>query len=308
LSSHAAELRARAPAGATMPDPIRPTAPAGPAALTGKRIRLGRLIDQATTSCRIVALDHGMTSPQFLEGLTDTAAKVREAVGGGANVLMLGRGIAGHCWQEFAGRASLALMLTASAAGRPQGAVITPISSVEEALRIGADAVVIYVALNGEDEREMISYLSAVGESCDSLGIPLIAEAEFPNAYASRDSVDAGYGTAYLRRNARLCAELGADIVKVNWSGDQQSFASIVSACGRPVVLAGGPVLPDAELLVRMEQARDAGAIGYSVGRNVFEHVRSEAMTRALTSIFTEGVSSREALRTLQEDRAEASA
>ena len=53
-----------------------PTQPAGPAALTGKRIRLGRLIDPASGSCRIVALDHGMTSPQFLEGLTDTAAKV----------------------------------------------------------------------------------------------------------------------------------------------------------------------------------------------------------------------------------------
>ena len=276
-----------------------PTQPAGPAALTGKRIRLGRLIDPASGSCRIVALDHGMTSPQFLEGLTDTAAKVRESVNGGANVLMLGRGIAGECWQAFAGRASLALMLTAAAAGRPGGATITPISSVEEALRIGADAVVVYVALGGDDEPEMITYLSAIGESCDSLGVPLIAEAEFPNAYASRDSVE-DYGAGYLRRNARLCTELGADIVKVNWSGDQASFASIVRACGRPVVLAGGPVLPDEELLNRMEYARDAGAIGYSVGRNVFEHTHSEAMARALTAIFKSGVTATEALKQLQ--------
>jgi fructose-bisphosphate aldolase, class I len=277
------------------------TPPAGPAALTGKRIRLGRLIDQATGTCRIVALDHGMTSPRFLEGLTDTEAKVRDSVNGGANVLMLGRGIAGSCWQAFAGRASLALMLTAAAAGRPGGATITPINSVEEALRIGADAVVVYVALAGDDEPEMISYLSAVGERCDSLGMPLIAEAEFPNAYASRDTVDSQYGASYLRRNARLCAELGADIVKVNWSGDRQSFSQIVRACGRPVVLAGGPVLEDAELLSRMEQARDAGAIGYSVGRNVFEHARSQAMTKALTSIFTSGASATQALKELHE-------
>jgi DhnA family fructose-bisphosphate aldolase class Ia len=284
----------------TLPPGPALAVPAGPSALTGKRIRLRRLIDPLTGSCRIVALDHGMTSPEFLEGLTDTAARVRESVDGGANVLMLGRGIAGSCWEAFAGRASLALMLTAAAAGRPGGATITPISSVEEALRIGADAVVIYVALGGEDEPDMISYLSAVGGACDSLGIPLIAEAEFPNAYASRDSVDTRYGTSYLRRNARLCAELGADIVKVNWSGDQESFASIVSACGRPVVLAGGPVLPDAELLGRMEQARDAGAIGYSVGRNVFEHPHPEAMARALTSIFRSGASAAAALKQLQ--------
>jgi DhnA family fructose-bisphosphate aldolase class Ia len=280
------------------------TEPAGPAALTGKRIRLGRLIDPATSTCRIVALDHGMTSPQFLEGLTDTTARVREAVGGGANVLMLGRGIAGHSAQAFVGRAALALMLTAAAAGRPQGATITPIGSVDEALRIGADAVVVYVALSGDDEPDMIRYLSAVGEKCDSLGMPLIAEAEFPNAYASRDALDTRFGADYLRRNARICAELGADIVKVNWSGDQQSFASIVSACGRPVVLAGGPVLPVAELLDRMEQARDAGAIGYSVGRNVFEHPHAEGMTRALTSIFRSGVSAGEALKALQAESA----
>jgi DhnA family fructose-bisphosphate aldolase class Ia len=276
--------------------------PAGPAALTGKRIRLRRLIDPQTGSCRIVALDHGMTSPQFLEGLTDTKRRVRESVAGGANVLMLGRGVAGSCWEAYAGQASLALMLTAAAAGRPGGATITPIGSVPEAARIGADAVVIYVALGGEDEPDMIRYLSSVGEACDSLGIPLIAEAEFPNAYASRDAVDSRYGPSYLRRNARLCAELGADIVKVNWSGDQASFATIVSACGRPVVLAGGPVLADAELLSRMEQARDAGAIGYSVGRNVFEHPHPEAMTRALTSIFASGASAAAACRQLQDE------
>ena len=60
-------------------------------------------------------------------------------------------------------------------------------------------------------------------------------------------------------------------------------------------------MLPDAELLNRMEQARDAGAIGYSVGRNVFEHPRPESMAAALTSIFTAGVSAAEALKTLQE-------
>jgi DhnA family fructose-bisphosphate aldolase class Ia len=93
--------------------------------------------------------------------------------------------------------------------------------------------------------------------------------------------------------------------VKVNWSGHQDSFASVVRACGRPVVLAGGPVLPDAELLSRMEQARDAGAIGYSVGRNVFEHPHSEAMARALTGIFKSGVTAAEALKQLQAESAE---
>src|SRR5207248_457651 len=132
---------------------------------------------------------------------------------------------------------SLALMLTASAAGRPGGALITPIGSVEEALTIGADAVVVYVALAGENEAEAITYVSAVGEACERLGMPFIAEAEYPNAYQSLESMSQSLGAEYLKRNARLCAELGADIVKVNWSGDAGSVEEIIRACERAVAL-----------------------------------------------------------------------
>lgn len=62
--------------------------------MTGKRIRLSRLIEAETYTCLICALDHGMTSPQFLGGLYETGKRVREAIAGGANVFMLGRGMA----------------------------------------------------------------------------------------------------------------------------------------------------------------------------------------------------------------------
>src|SRR5258708_11761942 len=89
-------------------------------------------------------------------------------------------------------------------------------------------------------------------------------------------------GADYLKRSARLGAELGADIVKVNWSGDAASFAAIIRACERPVVLAGGTLISDEALLNRMEQAREAGAVGCSVGRNVFQHKQPQAMTHAI--------------------------
>jgi DhnA family fructose-bisphosphate aldolase class Ia len=257
--------------------------------VTGKQIRLNRLIQKETNTCLICAIDHGMTSPVFLDGLYDTPARVREAIAGGANVLMLGRGVAKHTAQHFQRDTSLALMLTASAAGRPSGALITPIGSVEEALRSGADAVVVYVALAGDNEPEAIRYLSDVGETCERLGMPFIAEAEYPNAYQSLSRMASTLGPDYLMRNARLCAELGADIVKVNWSGDAASFAAIIRGCDRPVVLAGGSLIPDDELLGRMAAARAAGAVGCSVGRNIFQHQRPEAITRAISRIFRDG-------------------
>ena len=268
-------------------------------ASTGKAIRLSRLIQTETNTCLICAIDHGMTSPQFLDGLYDTDVRVREVIQGGANVLMLGRGVAKACARFFRRDTSLALMLTASAAGRPSGALITPIGSVEEALRSGADAVVVYVALGGDNEAEAITYLSRIGETCELLGMPFIAEAEYPNAYQNLGEMSHAYGSEYLKRNARLCAEMGADIVKVNWSGDQQSFGEIIRACGRPVVLAGGTLISDGELLTRMAQARDVGAIGCSVGRNVFQHKRPEAVTRAISRIFRDRWSPAQALEEL---------
>jgi DhnA family fructose-bisphosphate aldolase class Ia len=116
--------------------------------------------------------------------------------------------------------------------------------------------------------------------------MPFIAEAEFPTTYASVEDLKQQYGFDYLCRNVRLCAELGADIVKTNWPGDGESFGRLVEAAnGLPVVLAGGSRLADRELLARMEAAMHAGAIGCSVGRNIFMHRSPEALTRALSRV-----------------------
>jgi class I fructose-bisphosphate aldolase len=109
------------------------------------------------------------------------------------------------------------------------------------------------------------------------------------------------FGADYLKRNARLCAELGADIVKVNWSGDGQSFGEIIRACGRPVVLAGGSLITDDELLTRMQVVRDQGAIGCSVGRNIFQHTHPAAITRAICRIFRDHWTAHEASQELAE-------
>jgi len=270
-------------------------------AVTGKKIRMNRLIQAETNTCLVCAIDHGMTSPVFLDGLYDTPARVSEVVAGGANVLMLGRGVAKDSAHLFRRDTSLALMLTASAAGRPEGAQITPIGSVEEGLRAGADAVVMYVALAGDNESEAIQALSDIGEECELQGMPFIAEAEYPNAYQSLNSMAGTLGPEYLKRNARLCAEMGADIIKVNWSGDPQSFADIIRACARPVILAGGSLISDEELLTRMALARDAGAVGCSIGRNIFQHQKPQAIMQAVSRVFRDRWPAGQALEELHE-------
>lgn len=265
----------------------------------GKEFRLKRLIRSQTNSSVICALDHGMTSPKFLSGLRDMKARVDEAQRGGANVFMMSKGFARITVDEFARDTSWAMLLSASAAGCPKPNIVVQIAEVEEALRLGADAVVVYVALTGENEPEMIHFVGEVGRECEKLGMPFIAEAEYPSAYATLEELKQEYGFDYLLRNSRLCAELGADIVKTNWPGDQELFAQIVEATAVPMVVAGGTLISDEELLTRMEQAMQVGAIGCSVGRNIFQHENPFALTRALSRVIHERWRAKDALEEL---------
>ena len=266
----------------------------------GKAMRMKRVIDTAGVSV-ICALDHGMTAPTFLEPLADIEQRTKEAVAGGANVIMMSKGMIGQAVDAFSPTTSLALLLSASAnPGKARPAVIQ-IAQVEEASRLGADAVVLFTALGGENEAAMIRILSEVGRESALLGVPLIAEAEFPTTYASVEELSERYGFEYLRRSVRLCAELGADIVKTNWPGDEDSFGKLVQAVnGVPVVLAGGSRVDDGELLRRMECAMQAGAIGCSVGRNIFMHRSPQAITRALSRVIRDRWPARKALTQLE--------
>jgi fructose-bisphosphate aldolase/2-amino-3,7-dideoxy-D-threo-hept-6-ulosonate synthase len=268
----------------------------------GKRMRLKRVIDPDGVSI-ICALDHGMTSPTFLEPLAGIEERTTEAVAGGANVIMMSKGMIRLAEPAFGRETSLALLLSASANAGEDRPSVVHIAQVEEALRLGADAVVLFVALSGESEPGMIRTLAEVGEACERVGMPFIAEAEFPTTYARVEDLADAYGFEYLRRNVRLCAELGADIVKTNWPGDGESFGKLVEATsGIPVVLAGGSRVPDRELLERMEAAIAAGGIGCSVGRNIFMHDSPEALTRALSRVIRERWPAEKAFVALQDE------
>ncbi|HYZ11264.1 MAG TPA: hypothetical protein VE962_05165 [Actinomycetota bacterium] len=268
----------------------------------GKRMRMKRVIDPLGISI-ICALDHGMTSPTFLDPLADIQARTAEAVAGGANVIMMSKGMIRRAEPAFSRETALAMLLSASANAGEDRPSVVQIADVEEALRLGADAVVLFVALSGESEPAMIRTLSRVGGECERLGMPFIAEAEFPTTYATVEALADAYGFEYLRRNVRLCAELGADIVKTNWPGDGEQLGRLVEATsGIPVVLAGGTRVDDRELLDRMEAAVDVGAIGCSVGRNIFMHRSPEAITRALSRVLRERWPAQKAFDALQEE------
>jgi len=267
----------------------------------GKKIRMKRLLEEGTGTCLIFAIDHGLTSPKYLSELDRTEEITGEAIKGGAHVIMLNMGFAQKVPDVFRPTTSLALLINSSAPRSPEAPIVTPISTVESALRLGADAVVVFSALQGKNDTDMISFLAKVGDDCDRLGMPFIAEAEYPTTYESLTDLSAQYGVDYLFYNTRVCAELGADIIKINWTGDQKSWEKAVKAAHVPVVLAGGSKLSDAELLKRYELAIAGGAIGCSVGRNIFQHKSPLAITRALSRVIKEKWTAERALEELED-------
>jgi len=161
------------------------------------------------------------------------------------------------------------------------------VASVEEALRLGADGVSIHVNVGAETEHEMLRDLGEVAEDCMRWGIPLLAMA-YPRGPNIKDQFD----VEVVKHAARVAAELGADIVKTNYSGSVESFREVVRGCPVPVVIAGGPRMKsDMEVLNMVRESIDAGGSGVSIGRNIFQHESVEGMTRAVASIVLEGFS-----------------
>jgi DhnA family fructose-bisphosphate aldolase class Ia len=89
-----------------------------------------------------------------------------------------------------------------------------------------------------------------------------------------------------IKHAARVGAELGADIVKVPYSGSSESFRDVVQGCFVPVVIAGGEKMDTDEDILRMVNgAMAAGAAGVSIGRNVFQHQNPTKIVQAIAGI-----------------------
>jgi len=134
-----------------------------------------------------------------------------------------------------------------------------------------------------------------VSERCDFWGMPLVAMM-YPRGKGIANPND----VEVVAHAARAGAELGADIIKTNYTGDIDSFRTVVEGCPVPVVIAGGPKTEtDMEFLQMIEGAMQAGARGVAIGRNVFQHQDPVKMTMAIAAIVNKGKTADEAIKIL---------
>lgn len=262
--------------------------------MTGKQIRMERIFNRNTKKTVIVPMDHGVTVGP-IEGLIDMKKTVNAVASGGANAIVVHKGIvrAGH---RGGGKdVGLIIHLSGSTTISPYPNAKTMICTVEEAIKIGADAVSIQVNVGNGNDSEMLRDLGQTARIASEWGIPLLAM-----MYPRGEKIKNEYDPEIVRHVARLGAELGADIVKCSYTGDPESFRRVVEGCPVPVVIAGGPKMSsDRDLLTMVRDAIDAGASGLSIGRNIFQHKNPQHMTATLSRMVHRRYSVEEALEYL---------
>ncbi|KPV63553.1 MAG: 2-amino-3,7-dideoxy-D-threo-hept-6-ulosonate synthase [Candidatus Bathyarchaeota archaeon BA2] len=259
---------------------------------SGKKKRLKRIFrdDERTV---IVPMDHGVTVGP-VTGLANMQEIINKLLRGGVDAVVLHRGVAKHV---DTGNAGLIVHLSGITKLGPDPNNKVQVCSVEEAVRIGADAVSVHVNVGAEQEDKMLVKLGRVADDCDRYGVPLLAM-----MYPRGPKIKNQHAVDVVAHAARLGAELGADVIKTNYTGDIESFKEVVNSCYVPVIIAGGPKAETVqEVLHMVHDSIKAGGAGLSVGRNVFQHENPTKMVKALSAIVHNGASVDKALKILGE-------
>jgi len=267
----------------------------GDQAMIGKAIRMERIVDRNSGRTVIIPMDHGITLGP-IPGLQDMKTTVAKVVEGGANAIILHKGIvrAGH--RGAGADVGLIVHLSGSTSMSPDPNAKVPVCTVEEAIKLGADAVSIHVNLGAETDSDMLRHLGEVSRKCAEWNMPLVAM-----MYTRGAKIKSEFDVKHVKHAARVGAELGADIVKVNYTGSPETFREVVEGCPVPVVIAGGEKTDTEEgFLSMVAGALEAGSAGVSIGRNAFQHHRPEIMVRAISNMVHNGHTMKQSLQLLK--------
>lgn len=176
--------------------------------------------------------------------------------------------------------------------------ISAPNCTVEEAASLGASAVGFTIYAGSDYEWKQIEYLERIKRDAARFDLPLVVW-----SYPRGGKIDSKYGgnehhpevVAYA---ARVALELGADAMKIKYTGDPKSFAWAVKAAGKvPVLMSGGPkTKTDGEFLGQVEEVLSAGAVGVAVGRNVWQRKNAVDFAKLIGKVVYEGKGAREVL------------
>jgi putative autoinducer-2 (AI-2) aldolase len=254
----------------------------------GMKNRLARIFRPESGRTVMLAIDHG-----YFQGPTTGLERVDldiVPIAPYADALMLTRG-----------------MLRSSIPPTHQGGVVMRASGgpsilkdlsneriavdLEDAVRMNVDAVAVQVFVGGEHETQSVENMTRLVDAGYRFGVPVLGV----TAVGKELTRDA----RYLGLATRICAELGAQLVKTYYVAE--GFEEVTAGCPVPIVMAGGKKLPEREALDMAYRAVQEGAAGVDMGRNIFQSQAPAAMIQAVAKVVHENATPGEAFELFTE-------
>src|SRR5690625_1958337 len=258
--------------------------------LLGKEIRLKRLLNE-DDRLLAVAVDQATARGVFDE-LMPIERKVREIVDGGPDAMTMHKGIADTCFHQHAGKTSVIFKASTFSPWQPNSDV--QVASVQEAIRFGADAVSMGCIVGGDDHPEQLKNLAVIAGEAHAVGLPAIAHIYPRGNQIAEEELGNWRHTAYA---VRAGAEVGVDIVKTKYTGDPETFHTVVSSTPAKVVVAGGDIGNNIEDYFQMvSDVIDAGGTGITFGRIVWNRPNPTAVVKAFRHIIHNNGTVKEAM------------
>jgi 3-hydroxy-5-phosphonooxypentane-2,4-dione thiolase len=259
----------------------------------GMQSRLARVFQPTTNRTVMLAIDHG-----YFQGPTTGLERVDLSILpllGYADALMTTRGMVRSTVPPMAG---VPIVLRSS--GGPS--VLRELSNeqvavaMDDALRLNAAAVAVQVFIGSEFETQSVRNMTRLVDEGQRTGMPVLAVTAVGREL-TRDA-------RYLRLAVRICAELGAHVVKTYYC--EPDFDTVTAGCPVPVVMAGGKKLPELDALTMAYHAIESGAAGVDMGRNIFQSDQPVAMMRAIRAVVHESAKPEHAYEELVRPAAQA--
>ncbi len=249
----------------------------------GMKNRLARIFNPESAKTVMLAIDHG-----YFQGPTTGLERIDLNIVPlmpYADALMLTRGIL---------RTTVPPALTKPIVMRCSGgpSILKELSDehlavdIEDAIRMNVAAITLQVFIGGEYESRSVHNMTRLVDMGLRYGIPTMAV----TAVGKKMARDA----RYFRLACRICAELGAQIIKTYYV--PEGFETITASCPVPIVMAGGKKIPEPDALTMAYNAIQQGASGVDMGRNIFQSDAPIAMIQVVGKVVHENMKPKDAL------------
>ena len=244
----------------------------------------------------VLAMDHASMMPS--PDLKDAGYIIRSAVAGGVDAFLTSYGTVKHCQKDF-GRAGIILRADGgiSAIRKPMNPMDL-IYGAEDAIRVGADAMLCMGYPGSQANEHTLKYLAELAADCDAWNLPLGAEM-LPYGFEKPEGIDTRSADA-MKFACRQGVEFGADFIKSEYIGE--GFEEVVANCPAPIlVLGGSKAKSEEEMFTGIRKAIDAGAKGIIMGRNICRHSNITGICKAIEALIHEDATVEQALAILGE-------